>query len=284
MSGHVVVTGVSTGIGYAVARDLLARGYTVFGSVRKEADGQRLVSALGPDFIPLYFDVTDSAAIASAVRQVGDIVGDGGLAGLVNNAGVSISGPLMHLALDDIRSLFEINVLGVIGVTQAFLPLLGAREIAPHPPGRIVNISSVSGKIVVPFMGAYAASKHALEAVTLAFRRELKLFGIEAVAIEPSFVRTGMFEKNVSPTSDGRFAGTAYQPLWRAFLGAMPRLEKDADDVDVVTAAVYAALSSKRPKTHYPLHPIWRISQVLSDRQLDKLLIKSIGLEKLLRR
>src|SRR5690242_11508326 len=125
---YIVVTGVSSGIGAGIAHDLVNHGYKVFGSVRKEADGERLKDRLGEAFIPLHFDVTDRQAITSAVQQVKSIVGEQGLAGLVNNAGVSVSGPLMHLPVDEVRWLFEVNVLGTISVTQAFLPLLGARE------------------------------------------------------------------------------------------------------------------------------------------------------------
>lgn len=284
MSGAVVVTGVSTGIGHAVACNLLQRGYQVFGSVRQESDGRRLAGELGPAFTPLYFDVTDAEAVQCAVRQVVQAVGERGLAGLVNNAGISITGPLMHLPIDEIRWLFEVNVLGMIGVTQAFLPLLGAREGARHAPGRIVNIGSVSGKVVVPFMGAYAATKHAVEAVTLAFRRELKLYGIEAVTIEPSFIKTEIFGKNALQGNAGRFAGTGYHSMWQSFLDAFARAEKSAGSVDQVTQAVYEALSRKAPKTRYPLHPIWRLAQLLSDRQLDRVVINAVGLGKLLRR
>ena len=205
MEKYVVVTGVSRGIGVGIARALLKRGYSVFGSVRKVADGDRVMAQLGEAFIPLHFDVTDPLAIAAAVEQVSAIVGKNGLAGLVNNAGINVTGPLMHLQLAEVRALFEVNVLGVIGVTQAFLPLLGARQGASHPPGRIVNISSVSGAFAAPFLGAYAGSKHALEAVTQAFRRELKMYGIEVCSIEPGFIRSDMFEKNAVQSPDVRF-------------------------------------------------------------------------------
>lgn len=282
MSKFVVVTGVSSGIGHGIAQTLIQRGYTVFGSVRKEADGQRMKAQLGESFVPLYFDVTDQQAISAAVRQVGDIVGGQGLAGLVNNAGISVSGPLMHLPIGEIRALFEVNVLGVIGVSQAFLPLLGAHDSAAHPPGRIVNISSVSGAIAVPFLGAYAGTKHALEALTQAFRRELSLYGIEVVAVEPGFVKTGMFEKNAAQAERARFSGTPYGDLWRAYLNAFVRAEKNAVSVNQVADAVYEALTSKKPKTRYPLDPIWWIGRVLSDRQFDRLIFRTLGFHKLL--
>lgn len=282
MEKYVVVTGVSSGIGRGIARDLVGRGYKVFGSVRKEADAQSLKDQLGDHFFPLLFDVTNPEAIASAVSQVSEVVGQQGLAGLINNAGISVTGPLMHLRMEEIRSLFEVNVLGVIGVTQAFLPLLGAREDSPHPPGRVINISSVSGAFAAPFLGAYAGTKHALEAVTQGFRRELKIYGIDVSAIEPSFIRTEMFQKNATQVSEARFSDTGYSNLWGAFLDSFAKTERKAASVDRVAAAVHDALTRRKPKTRYPLDPIWWISGVLSDRQFDRLIFKAMGIEKAL--
>lgn len=282
-SQYVVVTGVSSGIGEGIARDLVAQGYKVFGSVRKQADGLRLQAALGAAFVPLHFDVTDSEAIRCAVQLVQDVVGERGLVGLVNNAGINVSGPLMHLPVDEVRWLFEVNVLGAIAVTQAFLPLLGAREGAIHPPGRIVNIGSVSGVVAVPFMGAYAGTKHALEAVTQAFRRELKVYGIEACVIEPGFIRTEMFGKETARNPNARFADTGFGAMWRAFLHSLSEAEKTAADVDVVTTAVRNALSSRKPKTRYALDPLCWLGRLLPDRQFDRLVFKAMGLDKALR-
>jgi NAD(P)-dependent dehydrogenase (short-subunit alcohol dehydrogenase family) len=150
MTKSVVITGVSTGIGLETARDLVAHGYRVFGSVRKETDGARVRADLGEAFMPLLFDVTDAAAMAAAVDIVHREVGDRGLTALINNAGINSMGPLMHVPLDEVRRIFEVNVVGVIAVTQAFLPLLGARRDALHRPGRIVNMSSVSGGVAAP--------------------------------------------------------------------------------------------------------------------------------------
>ena len=179
---YVVVTGTSTGIGHASAAELIAHGYHVFGSVRNEADGERLQAELGPAFAPLVFDVTDSDAVYSAAEAVEDVLGDDNLVGLVNNAGIAVAGPLMDIEMDKVRHQFEVNVLGVLTVTQAFLPLLGACEDASEPPGRIVNISSVSGHTAYPFLGPYCASKHALEAFSDSLRRELLLYGVDVIS------------------------------------------------------------------------------------------------------
>ena len=161
----VVITGVSTGIGYGCAADLCRRGYRVFGSVRTAGDAERLQRELGNAFTPLVFDVTDAGAVKEAAAQVKSAVGNEGLSGLVNNAGISKPGPLATLPPDDVRQHFEVNVMGVVHAVQAFLPLLRRAK------GRIVNISSVSGRIAYPFMGPYAASKHALEALSDSLRR-----------------------------------------------------------------------------------------------------------------
>lgn len=157
---YAVVTGVSSGIGYAVTKELIGRGYFVFGSVRKQADAERLQAEFDEgEFGALVFDVTDPAGIATAVEEVAQEVEGIGLWGLVNNAGIALAGPLMHVTPEEIRRQFEVNVFGTLAVTQAFLPLLGAQRDTPHAPGRIVNISSVSGHIAYPFMGPYAMSE-----------------------------------------------------------------------------------------------------------------------------
>ena len=170
----VVITGASTGIGEASALELGRRGFRVFAGVRREADAQRL-KARSPDIAPLLLDVTDAGQIAAAAEAVGRAVGDAGLAGLVNNAGIVVAGPLEILPLDRLRSQFEVNVVGQIAVTQAFLPLLRKGR------GRIVNMSSLNGRIASPYLAPYAASKHALEAVNNAMRVEFRAWGIRVV-------------------------------------------------------------------------------------------------------
>lgn len=277
MSNFILVTGVSSGIGLGIARDLIGQGYTVFGSVRKQADGQRVAQELGAGFIPLHFDVTDAEAIHDAAKEVRSLVGNLGLAGLVNNAGINLTGPLLQLELGDIRALFEVNVFGVIAVTRAFLPLLMADPATGRKPGRIVNISSVSGAFAAPFLGAYAGAKHAVEAVTQALRRELTIYGIHVCAIEPSFVKTDMLDKGAHESEAERFDGTDYASQWRAFLGSLLKSGAKAPGVEVVAAAVRHALFSRKPKTRYPLDSVWWFGRFLPDRQFDRLIFKAIG-------
>ena len=173
---QVVITGVSTGIGHASAKVLLERGFRVFGSVRNSEDADRLQSEFGEMFVPLLFDVTDESAVQAEAARVSQILGTDTLDGLVNNAGIEVAGPLAYLATDQFRYQLEVNLLGPFIVTKAFLPLLGADPARKGKPGRIVNISSTSGRIAGPFAGAYAASKFGLEGFSESLRRELILF------------------------------------------------------------------------------------------------------------
>ncbi|MGB8983521.1 MAG: SDR family NAD(P)-dependent oxidoreductase, partial [Anaerolineales bacterium] len=175
----IIVTGVSTGIGWAITKILIERGFRVFGSVRKTQDAERLAKEFGTNFIPLLFDVTDEPAVQAAAAQVRAQLGGETLLGLVNNAGIAIPAPLMHQPTDDFRHQLEVNLVSVLIVTKAFLPLLGADRSLRGRPGRIVNISSTSGKFGFPFVGAYVASKHGLEGFSESLRRELMLYGID---------------------------------------------------------------------------------------------------------
>lgn len=247
---HIVITGVSTGIGRACVEMLVKEGFHVFGSVRKPEDSRPLRETFGDSFTELLFDVTDADAIAVAAQAVADRVGKQGLSGLVNNAGVAVDGPLMHLPIDRLRWQFEVNLCGVLAVTQAFLPLLGAQRHAPFPPGRIVNMSSISGRVAFPLMGAYAASKHALEAMSDALRRELVIYGIDVILIEPASVQTPMFQKadTVSPYKD-----TDYGAYHQRVLDGVTNVLKNARPAEVVADTVHRALTVRNPRTRYVL-------------------------------
>jgi NAD(P)-dependent dehydrogenase (short-subunit alcohol dehydrogenase family) len=272
---NVLITGVSTGIGFDGARYLIQRGYRVFGSVRSQADADHVRQALGAHFTPLVFDVTDEVAIAAAVEQVRAAVGERGLHALVNNSGISGAGPLMHFPMSEIRRMFDVNVFGLLAVTRAFLPLLGARRDCPHAPGRVINISSISGGLVFPLVGAYGASKHAVEALTDGLRRELSIYRIDVVAIEPGNIRTPIWEK--SATMDPGYAQTDYAPIIAKLPAILAEMVRQGDPVERVSMAIHKAVSARRPKTRYPLTFLWRLSRVLGDRTLDRLTLKGMG-------
>lgn len=279
---YVVITGVSTGIGYDAARYLIKKGYHVFGSVRKQADADRVSADLGDRFTALLFDVTDEKGLAEAVKQVKSIVGNQGLTALVNNAGISTLGPLMHIPIKDLRLQLEVNVVSVLAITQAFLPLLGADKKATHSPGRIVNIGSISGKIAYPFMGAYAASKHAIEALNDSLRRELMLYGIDVILIQPGVVKTPILSKANDQVD--AFPGTDYEAILQAAGPVMKEREKSGMDVEVISQTIFNAVTSNKPKVRYTL-PIkwlsrWYLPRFLPARLIDNMSAKQFGLFK----
>jgi NAD(P)-dependent dehydrogenase (short-subunit alcohol dehydrogenase family) len=277
---HVVISGVSSGIGFATTAELLRRGYHVFGSVRKPEDAERLQEEFGETFTALLFDVTDGQAIGTAVEQVQNSVGEHGLYALINNAGIVIPGPLLLTPLEDFRAQFEVNVFGLLDVTQQFLPLLGAHRNSPHSPGRVINIGSVSGKIAYPFMGAYAATKHALEALSDSLRRELMLYGVDVIIIEPGTTRTPIKDKFKEEIQ--HYAQTDYGAVFAGLEEQLAQREQTGLPVEKVVDAICKALESERPKTRYavPRKRLtgWLIPRWLPDRWLDRLTAKQLGL------
>jgi NAD(P)-dependent dehydrogenase (short-subunit alcohol dehydrogenase family) len=279
---HVLITGVSTGIGHAAAQAFLAGGYHVYGSVRRQADADTLQRQLGPNFAPLLFDVTERAAIAEAARKVEAEIGREGLACLINNAGISTAGPLMLQPLDDIRYQFEVNVIGLFAVTQAFLPLLGARQNPGHPPGRIINISSIAGKIAAPFIGAYVGSKHALEGMSQSLRRELQLYGIDVIVVGPGPVKTAIWAKP-SAKELGIFEASDYAPMMRNFQKSFVNpAEAKGLPAEALGKRLLQIFETRKPKTRYTVVPSWLsdwvIPTMLPDRLVDRLIGKAIGL------
>jgi NAD(P)-dependent dehydrogenase (short-subunit alcohol dehydrogenase family) len=279
----VVVTGASTGIGFAIARVLVGHGVRVFGSVRRRSDGERVRSELGDRFTPLVFDVTNADAIRASVPAVAEALEGGTLFGLVNNAGIAVGGPLIHQPLDEVRRILEVNVVGALAATQAFAPLLGADRSRTGKPGRIIQISSVAGRLSAPFLGAYAASKRALEGMSESLRRELMLYGIDVVIINPGSVATPIWDK--AESQDGtRYAGTDYEPLLTRFLMAALRSGRAGLPADAVGHAVWTALTTPSPRTSYAVVRRrllnWTIPLALPARILDRLIAKRLGVIK----
>jgi NAD(P)-dependent dehydrogenase (short-subunit alcohol dehydrogenase family) len=276
----IVITGVSSGIGYGAAKEFANNGYRVFGSVRKEEDAERLAAELGPSFTPLLFDVTDREAVLRAAERVGEVLDGSGLAGLVNNAGTAIGGPLMHQPLDEVRRHFEVNVVGLVSVTQAFLPLLGAKKPRTHEPGRVLNISSVGGKIASPFIGAYAGTKHAVEGISDSLRRELMPYGIDVVVIEPGAVRTEIWDKGAAGAE--RYADTDYADSISRFGEYAVGLAKNGYSPEEFGRFVREVFEKRRPRTRYAISPRkfanFTVPRLLPDRWLDRLIARNVGL------
>ena len=244
-----MVTGASSGIGEACARRLAGLGFDVFAGVRKPADGERLAREI-QGVTPLTLDVTDADSIAQAARTVGEQTGGRGLAGLVNNAGIAVPAPIEHQPIDDFRHQLEVNLIGQVAVTQAFLPQLRTAG------GRIVNISSIGGKVAVPLLGAYAASKFGLEGFSDTLRRELRPWGIRVAVVEPGTIATPIWDKGIASgdeleASMSEQAKRDYGPLIATVRTASEQGAKTGLPPDAVAKDVAHALTSSRPKTRY---------------------------------
>ncbi len=276
----VVITGVSTGIGWAAAKLLLARGFRVFGSVRKEADADRLKGEFGTNFIPLLFDVTDEAAIRDAASEVRAALGGETLAGLVNNAGIVVAGPLFDLGVDEFRRQMAVNVIGPILVTQAFGPLLGADASLKGPRGRIVMISSVAGKAGNPLVSAYSTSKHAIEGLSESLRRELMLFGIDVIVIAPGPVKTPIWDK-AEEVDISAYSKSPFFPALQRIRSYMLRLGEIGLPPEKIAEGIFKALTLARPKVRYTItpNPLEQIAlSILPKRLIDKIIAKRLGL------
>jgi NAD(P)-dependent dehydrogenase (short-subunit alcohol dehydrogenase family) len=275
----VVVTGASSGIGEASALQLAKLGFDVFAGVRKENDGERLRSESGGKVVPLSIDVTDQESIRAAAARVKEAVGERGLAGLVNNAGVAISGPLEFIPIEELRQQIEINLIGQVAVTQAFLGLIRAGR------GRIVNVSSIGGRIALPFAGPYAASKFGIEAISDSLRRELRPWGIEVSVIEPGSVATKIWDKGTAKARE--LSENLPAEGVELYGGAIAKMQKLAAETaargmppEEVAENVIHALTSPKPKTRYLVgrdaKMRARVSALVSDRTFDRLVARTL--------
>ncbi len=248
-SKFVLITGASTGIGYGAAKELIQRGFKVFGSVRKQEDADKVKSELGKDFIPLLFDVTNAPAIDRAAVEVKTQLKEEGLGGLINNSGISVSGPIELLSVEEMAYNFEVNVFGLLRVTKAFLPLLGAQKEHPSVPGRILNISSVAGKLAAPYMGPYNGTKHALEGISHTLRLELLRYGIKVIIIGPGPIQTPIWDKG----SLKRFEGTSYYDSLARFFGKFIADGKKGMSLDECSRQIGDIYEKENPKVRYAI-------------------------------
>ena len=276
----VVITGASTGIGWATAKLLLGRGFRVFGSVRKQADADRLRGEFGANFTPLLFDVTDQAAVLAAAREVRAALRGETLFGLVNNAGIAVAGPVLELSVDEFRRQMDVNVIGPIIATQAFGPLLGSDPSLRGPKGRIVMISSVAGKTGNPLLSAYSASKHAIEGLSESLRREMMLFGIDVIIVAPGAVKTPIWSK-AQDVDMSAYRNSPYFPALEKVRAFTKHLSEIGLPPEKLAEAIATALTSAHPKVRYQLTPDpmrHLITGLLPKRMVDKIIAKRLGL------
>jgi len=276
----VVITGASTGIGWATAKLLLDRGFRVFGSIRKQADADRLRSEFGANFTPLIFDVTDEAAVLAAARDVRVALSGETLAGLVNNAGIAVAGPVLELAADEFRRQMDVNFIGPIVATQAFGPLLGVDPSLEGPKGRIVMVSSVAGRNGNPLMSAYSASKHAIEGLSESLRREMMLFGIDVIIVAPGAVKTPIWSKAEEVDLSG-FSNSPFFPALGRIGQFMMQLGESGLPAERIADVIADALTLANPRVRYQITPDPMrhfITAVLPKRRVDKIIAKRLGL------
>jgi len=262
-SKTILITGASTGIGYGAAKELIRRGYTVFGSVRKKEDADRIKVELGANIFPLLFDVTDQAAVERSVAEVHEHLHGQGLGGLINNSGVSVSGPIELLSVEEMAYNFEVNVFGLLRVTKAFLPLLGAQKDHPSLPGRIINISSVAGK-------------HAVEGISHTMRKEFKRYGIDVVIIGPGPIQTPIWDKG----SLQRFEGSSYFDSLSKFFSKFVSDGKKGMTLEECSRQIADIFETEKPKTRYAIVENkffnWTLPTHLPDRTIDRYFEKLI--------
>jgi len=266
----VLVTGCRSGFGLHIARDAAQAGHTVYAGLRDPATADALrAETQGLDVTPLPLDVTDAAQRAAVVARI--VADHGRIDALVNNAGVALGGPLELVDDDELRHVFEVNVFGLWALTRACLPTMRAAG-----RGRVINISSMSGRHALPFLGAYAASKFAVEGLSEAWRHELRHFGVDVVLVEPGAYRTDIFGRNRQIARHARDEG-AYRPLAARIDELFARtVARTARDPREVSALVVKLLTTRRPALRYPLGPgtaLRRVAtQIVPDRALEEVM------------
>lgn len=278
----VVITGASSGIGLGASEVMVARGWRVFGSVRKAEDGERLKTELGENFTPVEFDVTDEAAVERGAAEVRKALDGKKLGGLVNNAGIAVGGPLLSMPLDDFRKQLEVNLTGVVACVKAFGPLLGVDRSLAGEPGRIVNVGSVGGTNAFPLMAPYHVSKFGLEGLTDSMRRELMPFGVDASLVAAGNVATPIWSK-----ADREKYGSDVRPEYVEPIDAMfEQFEKMAEKgltPEYIGERICEQLTKKRPAARVLATPApltYLAMKYLPKRMVDGIVAKRLGLTK----
>ena len=278
----VVITGASTGIGRSTAQYLANRGWQVFAGVRKEKDGAALTEA--DDRIkPILLDVTNPEQVDAAVETVRAALNGQKLAGLINNAGIANMGPLAVQPLDQFKAHFDVNVFGLLRASQAFAPLLGMDESLAGKPGRIINITSVGGRLASPFLGAYTATKHAVESMTDSLRRELVIFGIDAIAVGPGAVKTPIWDKAEDANSSNPYSNSPWAKPIETFSETMLEGGRTGLAPEMIAKTIEKALTVRKPKARYAPVPNkltnFTLPMLLPKRTVDGFFWKRFGMQ-----
>ena len=273
----IVITGTSTGIGYASSKLFIENGYRVFGSVRNEADADKVSNELGSNFVPLIFDVTDEAAVKNSVKIVEDQIGEQKLSGLINNAGLGVMGTIQSLSAEQFKYQFDVNVLGVFHCCQAYLDLLGADKNRNGDPGKIINISSISGEIGMPFMSAYNMSKFGLEGFSEGIRRELLMYGIDVVVIAPGPVKTPIWKKINQKDEVKRYDNSDFRESVSRAMKMTEKMEQAGCEPSVIAERALSIIENTKNKTRYRIDPTRMqniLLQLFPKRVADRMIAK----------
>lgn len=281
----VVVTGVSSGIGWGTAKVLLQHGFQVFGSVRKREDADRLSAQWGEAFTPLLFDITDEQAVKLAAALVAERLQGQTLSGLVNNAGIAVPAPLIYQPIREYRQQLEVNLIGPLIVTQAFVALLGADHQRSGRPGRIINISSIGGKIAGPFLGAYHASKFGMEGFSDSLRIELMVHGIDVIVVGPGAVATSIWDK-AEQVDISAYRNTEYTQAVEAYRMYMIEGGRKGYAPERLGEIIWRALTTPHPPVRYGYAVVprpffnWIIPRLLPKRRVSAVIANNLGLKR----
>jgi len=276
--GYVLITGVSSGIGYDAVDYLIKKGYHVFGSVRKKEDVERLNLQFPKNFTCLQFDVTQKDQVESAYLVVQQLLGTNKLTGLVNNAGLALGGPMELMDDEKFRYQMEVNLFSVRTVTNIFLPLLKGDRKKSIPGGKIIMISSISGIFNTPFSGAYCISKHAMESLGEIYRRELMMYNIDVVSIQPGPIKSKLWTKNIDKYPE--YDGTEYEKLLHRSNKIMKAAERNALPAVVISKLIFKILTQKT-QLHFVVNKNW-LSTVLFIKYMPPRWVDRIFYKKLL--
>ena len=279
----IVITGTSTGIGHACSKHFIEQGYKVFGSVRNNNDAERISNELGNNFIPLIFDVTDETAVKESVKVVENHIGDQKLSGLINNAGLGVMGTIQSLTAEQFKYQFDVNVLGVFHCCQAYLDLLGADKNRKGDPGKIINISSISGEIGMPFMSAYNMSKFGLEGFSEGIRRELLMYGIDVVVIAPGPIKTPIWKKINQKDEFKRYDNSDFRESLARAMKMTDKMEQVGFEPIVIAERALSVIENKKNNTRYRIDPTRMqniLLQLFPKRMADRMIAKRMNIIK----
>ncbi len=251
MQKNILITGVSSGIGLDACRKFLHEGWKVMGSVRKTEDAEQLKQTFGTSFLPLVFDVQDEDAIRSSRRAVLSFCGERGLDGIINNAGYAHPGPMTELEPNELAQQLDVNVVGIMRVTNCFFDLLKSNSVK-ITAGRIINISSISGLFNSPFVGAYCISKHAVESMTEIYRRELYMHGIDVIAVQPGPIKTKIWGKSKGKLD--RFKDSEYGDILQFADKNISDSEQNAIAVERVSNLLFKRMEKRKFSTNNIIH------------------------------